>query len=334
MLTVAPIIAAAGLSPEGNEFVSENKDLADVLYLLGSYYTIARDVNRARVFNTAAANIAAHQVEILSGAQARKEIKGIGDSTETIIDEFLTTGKVQRLNQLESQFPGARETINYFLSFYGIGPVTAVNFYNKGYRTLEDLWFKANLTEAQRIGIMWREHLKLPIPRDEMDLINTKIGSLLDLYGIKWSMAGSYRRGEPSSNDIDVLVESRPDLNMIGLTTLLQSVLPATFTPNAQVKYMGVFRLSDEYNGHHIDIRLIDTRSWGAALMHFTGSKRFNIIMRQRAIELGMNLNEYGLFRGAQQIPTTTEEDIFAALRVQYLPPEQRTRTINTLPLL
>lgn len=330
MLTTVVNVEPGSLETDA---LAQNKELADELHLIGSYYTIARDTYRARAFNTAAAKIAAHPVAILSGAQARRELTGIGDSIQEAIDEYLTTGTVQRLEILQAQFPDRQKTIDFFLSFYGIGPATAVSLYDKGLRTLEDLWFRGNLNQAQQIGIMWREHIKLPIPRDEMILVNEKIGSILNPYGVKWTIAGSYRRGEPSSNDIDMLVEERTDLNMIGLITLLQSVLPATLA-QGPTKYMGIFRLSDDYNGHRIDIRLIASNSWGAALMYFTGSQRFNIIMRQRAIELGMSLNEYGLFRGAQQIPTTTEEDIFAALRVQYLSPEQRTRTINALPLL
>lgn len=315
--------------------LATNKDLADVLKLIASYYIVARDTYRARAFNNAAAKIGVHTNAILSGAQARSEIKGIGESIETAIDEYLTTGTIKRLEELQNQFPDRKETIDFFRSFYGIGPVTATKLYDRGLRTLEDLWTRGNLTEAQKIGIMWRDHIGIPIPRDEMDLINRKLGEILDPYGIKWAIAGSYRRGEPSSNDIDLLVQSRPDLNMDGLIQILRPYLPATlaFGPT---KYMGLIRLSEEYNGHRIDIRVISSESFPAALMYFTGSQRFNILMRQRAIDLGMTLNEYGLYQlsGMKPILTYSEEDIFRIVRVQYLDPPQRTRTLNTLPLM
>jgi len=310
--------------------LSRNKELADMLNLIASYYTIARDTYRARAFNNASVKIAAHQYAILSGAQARQELTGIGDSIQTAIDEYIATGTIQRLQELQARFPDRKETIDFFRSFYGIGPVTAVKFYDQGLRTLEDLWFRGNLNEAQKIGIMWREHIGVPIPRAEMDSINVKIGSILDPYGIYWVIAGSYRRGEPSSNDIDLLVESRPDLNMDGLISLLRPILPANLAVG-KTKYMGLIRLSEDVNGHRIDIRLVEPNSFAAALMYFTGSQRFNILMRQRAIELGMTLNEYGLFRAGAPLPITSEENIFTALRVQYLTPEQRTRTLNAL---
>jgi DNA polymerase lambda len=320
--------------PTDVDLLSRNKELADMLSLIASYYIMARDTYRAKAFSNAAAKIAEHPIAILSGAQARRELTGIGDSIETAIDEYITTGTIKRLQELEARFADRKATIDYFRSFYGIGPVTAVKFYNQGFRTLEDLWFKGNLTDAQKIGIMWREHIALRIPRDEMDLINAKIASILDPYAIKWSIAGSYRRAEPSSGDIDVLVESRPDLNMDGLISLLQPILPAKLA-QGPTKYMGIVRIDEQHNGHRIDIRLIDPVSFAAALLYFTGSQRFNILMRQRAIELGYTLNEYGLYdkQGIPQ-PVTSEEDIFRLLRVKYIPPVERTKTIPALEFI
>ena len=330
MRTTAPTRTIAEGEPTDVDPLAQNKELADILALIGSYYTIARDTYRARAFNTASTKIAAHPYVILSGSQARTQLTGIGESIESAIDEYINTGTVSRLQTLQAQFPDRKETIDFFRSFYGIGPATAVKLYNQGLRTLEDLWFKGNLTNAQRTGIMWREHIGIPIPRAEMDLINEKIGSILNPYGIKWSIAGSYRREEPSSNDIDLLVEARPDLNMDGLINLLQSILPATLA-QGPTKFMGMIHIDKDHNAHRIDIRLIEGKSYPAALMYFTGSQRFNILMRQRAIDLGMTLNEYGLFRGNVALPVTSEGDIFTHLRVVYLEPRDRTRNLNAL---
>ena len=129
-----------------------------------------------------------------------------------------------------------------------------------------------------------------------MDQINAAIGHLLNPYGIKWEMTGSYRRQEPSSSDVDVVVESRPDLNMTNLIYLLRSIIPENGKlASGETKYMGVV-ISDQYNGHRIDIRLVTPEAYPTALMYFTGSQRFNILMRHRAIELGLKLNEYGIF--------------------------------------
>ena len=316
------------------DFLARNKDLADKLNLIAGYYTMARDTYRAKSFANASSQIGQLPYAIVSGAQARRDIKGIGASIEEAINEYLTTGTIQRLEQLQGQFIEQRKTIDWLLSFYGIGPVKAMELYNQGIRTLEDLWFKGNLTAAQQIGVMWREHINLRIPRAEMDLINVKIGELLNPYGIKWAIAGSYRRQEESSGDIDVLVEARHDFNMDGLIQLLQPILPATLA-KGQTKFMGMVRIDDQHNGHRIDIRLVSNTEYPAALMYFTGSQRFNILMRQRAIELGFTLNEYGLFdKYNNPQPVTSEEDIFRILRVQYLSPVERTKTLPNLTFL
>lgn len=314
------------------DLLATNKDLADALSLVAGYYTMARDTYRAKSFNTASQQIGQYPKPIVSGAQAKKEIKGVGDSIATAIDEYLQNGTIQRLETLKQEFLDQRKVIDWLLSFYGIGPVKALQLYNAGVRTLEDLWYKGDLTDAQKIGFMWREHIPLKIPRDEMELINQRIKTILDPYQLKWTIAGSYRRGEPSSGDIDLLVEARPDLSMDGLVHLLQPILPATLA-NGPKKYMGIVRIGDNFNGHRIDIRIIEPASYAYGLMYFTGSQRFNILMRQRAIDMGLILNEYGLYRMSDEssYPANDEHEIFSHLRVKYLSPEQRTRTLPNL---
>jgi DNA polymerase lambda len=343
-----------------------NQPLADILGLLGEYYTLAQDTYRAKTFLDASAAIAKYPVVILTGAQAVASIPRVGPSTVSVIDEFIATGSIKRLEELERRFADQKATIDYFRSFYGVGPATAFKFYELGYRTLEDLWFKADLSEAQRLGIMWHNHINLPIPRAEMDVIHARIGSYLDPYGIKWEIAGSYRREEPQSGDVDVLVQARPDLNMEGLRVILQPLIPnvtlgdqtvASILAQGETKLMGMIRLDPTTNAHRIDIRLIQPQSWGAALMYFTGSQRFNILLRQRAIDLGMTLNEYGLYQvetlptieppvapknrkkppprvELHPLPSATEAQIFETLGVVYLAPVARTKTMAALPLV
>lgn len=311
----------------------ENKDIAEVLSTIANYYTMARDTYRIRSYATAANLIANHPTSILSGTQAEREIKGIGKSIHADIDEFIATGTTKRLQDLEVKYKEQKQYIDYFRSFYGIGPVTAFKMYNAGIRTLEDMWTRGNLNDAQKIGVMWRDHLNLKIDRSEMDLINQKIGELLNPYGIRWNIAGSYRREEPTSGDIDILIEQRPDLNMAGVLTLLKDILPpnTALTPHSTTKHMAILRLDDQHNGHRVDIRLIDPISYPFALLYFTGSQMFNILLRQRAIERGYTLNEYGLF-GANKVPVNnlrSEEDILAYLGVRYFAPKERLRNLT-----
>jgi len=316
------------------DLLSRNEELANILELIGNYYIMDKDTYRAKSFNTASIKIREHPVAIINGEQARREITGIGESIQVVIDEYINTGTVTRLKELEAKFPDRKPVMDYFMSFYGIGPATALKFYNQGLRTLEDIWVHGNLNDAQKTGILWRDHINKRIERSEMDLINEKIKSILDKYGIRWTIAGSYRREEPSSGDVDILVESRPDLDMNGLISLLSPILPASLASGVS-KHNGMLQIGPEYYGHRVDIRIVPTESYAAALMYFTGSQRFNILMRQRAIEKGMTLNEYGLFYidSDIHIPINSETDIFNMLGVKYLHPRERTRNIPVLPV-
>jgi len=99
------------------DLLDRNKKLADKLALIAGYYMMARDTYRAKSFNTASEQIRQYPDAILSGAQARKEIRGIGDSISTAIDEYFTTGTIQRLETLQAQFQEQRKTIDWLLSF-------------------------------------------------------------------------------------------------------------------------------------------------------------------------------------------------------------------------
>lgn len=339
LMNVGTIVAPTVNTPDANlnlvdvDLLARNRDLANILGLISAYYSMSGDKYRARAFGKASAQIGQYPIDIISGSQARREISGIGESIQTAIDEYLATGTIQRLNELENKFTDRKNVIDLFRSIHGIGSVTAVKFYDQGYRTLEDLWFKAKLTDAQKIGILWKQHFDLRIPYDEMVLINNSIGAIFNPYHIKWAVAGSFRRHEDTSGDVDLFIESRPDINMDVIINLLKPLLPEnTKLAQGDKLYMGVIRLSDQYNGHRLDIRIVDPNSYIYMLMHFTGSQQFNILMRQRAIQFDLTLNEYGLFDiNKNSIPANSEEDIFRALRVQYIPPKDRTKTLSSL---
>lgn len=314
--------------------LSQNKSLADIFSMLASYYIIDNDEFRAKTFANVSTQISNYDKMIFSGEQIKSEMTKIGESTIQIIDEYLLTGKVKRLELLEQKYIERKKIIDYFKSFYGIGPVLSVKFYSQGFRNLEDLWLKGNLTESQKIGILWRHHIKIPIKRDEIDIINNKIHELLHEYGIKYDITGSYRREEKESGDIDILVESREDFNMSGLLELLKPIISAKLA-QGPTKFMGILRLSENYCGHRVDIRLVDNKSYPFALLYFTGSQIFNILMRNHAILLGYKLNEYGLYdkesKKSQGVELYSEEDIFKFLSLKYIPPNERTKTLTTL---
>jgi DNA polymerase/3'-5' exonuclease PolX len=307
-----------------------NEDLASAFSLISAYYTLAGDANRARAYNRASSTIKNSDFLITSGQEAAGVFDGIGPSMAADIDQWLNNGHIiNRQVELETRLSEQKQVLDLFMSVYGIGPASAVGFYQAGHRTLEDLWFRANLNDKQRLGLQWKHHIDLRIERWEIDLIATHLGRILP--DVRWEIAGSYRRGEPTSGDIDLLVMSDNGVNMPSVLARLEPYLPVELA-RGETKFMGLFRLSEQYNAHRIDIRLVDRSSWGCALMYFTGSQRYNILMRRRAMEVGYTLNEYSLtYRQTTQMPVHSEEDICNILQVRYLPPTERTRDIPYL---
>ena len=90
----------------------------------------------------------------------------------------------------------------------------------------------------------------------------------------------------------------------------------------------GANKASIQYGleGLQVDLRALPHESYGAAMQYFTGSKEHNIVLRSRALKLGLTLNEYGLFRveDEQRVAGETEEEIYAALGLAWIPPELR----------
>lgn len=308
----------------------DNEGIAQVLDLISIYYKIEKDKRREDAYSNAAKSILGADDEITSGAEA-KLLPGVGVGIAKDIDELLNTGKIERLEQLEYKYREVKPVIDHFMSFYGIGPVTAVIFYNRGYRTVDDLWAKASLTDAQKNGILWRDHFAERIPREEMDIINNIVGEIFKQNNIKYAITGSYRRQEPTSGDIDILIEANDNINMDLIIKLLDQYIP-TILSKGKKKFAGVFRLSEDDVGRRLDILLIKPESWAFALLHFTGSGRFNILMRNKAKSLGMKLSEYSLKdENGDLLSANSEEDIFDYLGVKYLAPVERTKILKAL---
>jgi DNA polymerase (family 10) len=129
--------------------------------------------------------------------------------------------------------------------------------------------------------------------------------------------AGSYRRGRETIGDLDFLVVSDNFTEVMDRLGAYQGV--ASVIGRGDTK-MSV-RLRDALQ---VDLRVVPAESFGAALQYFTGSKDHNVILRGRAKDRGLKVNEYGVFRGEKSIAGRSEEEVYAALDLPYFPPEMR----------
>lgn len=249
--------------------------------------------------------------------------RNIGASIQKKIEEIQNTGKLQLLQDLREN-----PIIKQKRELTKINGITDAFIKKNNIKSINDLYkIKDKLTNAQKLGLDYYEELQEKIPRTEMKNIFTKIKNKLNPLhksGLiqKIELVGSYRRNKPASKDVDILIVANKDFKNISkiVINLLKNDIIGTFASGVH-KFNGVIATP---RARHLDIMFTKPIEYPAALMAFTGSADFNRIMRLKAIERGMKLNEKGLFKGTKRISIKTEEDIFKKLKLKYIKPELR----------
>jgi len=251
---------------------------------------------------------------------------GIGSSIQAKIDEIVSTGKLQLLEDLKNN-PVFMDH-KALLEIHGITRkfITKYNIKN-----IDDLVAKVEsgeiiLTNAQQLGLEYYEQLRMKIPRDTMKIIgNAIINVLRDIKDvITAEIVGSYRRGTEASKDIDILVVSKNENISLEVQRKLKKFIIGTFSSGRR-KFSGVININ--HQERHLDIMYAHPDEYATSLMAFTGSAGFNRILRLKAIEMGLKLNESGLYNATtgKKIITKTEHAIFKKLNLDYIPPESRS---------
>ena len=260
-----------------------------------------------------------------------REIPGIGKDLASRIREIAATGDTPYHQELLAEFPA---TILDILRLQGIGPKTVATLYRElGVRTIEDLKLAAADGRIRALKGMGSKKEALILKaleerarfagRHLLSKAHEASAALQDYLrerapGATIEPVGSLRRGCETIGDLDLLATGAPPSVMNDLVEypLVERVLGHGDTKSS-ILIQG---------GFQADLRLVAAESRGAALQYFTGSKAHNIALRDRAIGLGFKLNEYGLFRVADdsRVAGEREEDIYAALGLDFVPPEMR----------
>lgn len=251
------------------------------------------------------------------------DVKGIGKSIQAKIEEFFETGKLQQAEDIK-QDPDI-PVIEAFMKIYGVGRVKATKLVKEDHiRSLEELKQRPDLlNEHQQLGLQYYEEFMERIPRAEMRQHDKKLMQYLP-EGIEGIVVGSYRRGEPTSGDIDILIKSSNPKDLDRFVATLQEKKYILHTlAHGEKKFMGISRATRNAKPRRLDILLTPPEEYPYALLYFTGSDKHNIEMRRKALELGYSLNEHGLTPPTPS-PLTTEEEIFAFLKMPFVKPKQR----------
>lgn len=287
---------------------------------------------KSRAYSNAARNL--EKVDEDLGDLARQgkifEIEGIGDAIGKKITELLSTGKLDYYEKLKASVPPGHLEM---LKISGLGPKKIHTIYQElGITTVGELAYAGHenrLAELKGFGKKTQDNILAGIERLERyserrlyDEVSGHADALLEFlkknkHVSAVNIAGSLRRGNETIKDIDLLASSSHPEKLAEAFAGYGEV--ASVIVRGDTKVSVILKA-----GINVDLRIVTQDEFPYALHHFTGSKEHNTAMRGRAKDLGLKMNEYGLFQGEQNIICHNEEEIFAALGLQYIEPELR----------
>ncbi|KAL2835779.1 hypothetical protein BJY01DRAFT_66126 [Aspergillus pseudoustus] len=324
-----------------------NARTIEVLQQMLDYYTRTGDHWRSLAYRKAIGALRNQSRRVITRTQALA-IPGIGPRLADKVEEIVFTNRLRRLDNANNTVE--ERLIQEFLGVYGAGLSHASKWVAQGFKSLDDLRTKANLTQPQRIGIERYFDFSQRIPRSEVQAHGEFVRRVVQEENpdIQVIIGGSYRRGAADSGDIDLLI-TKPDAAIEETRTLmLDIVVPklfkkgflqvglATTSRDDGSKWHGASKLPNSQLWRRIDLLFVPGSELGAALIYFTGNDIFNRSMRLLASKKSMRLNQRGLYadvlRGPQRAKINTgrlmesrsERRIFELLGVPWRPPEHR----------
>lgn len=316
----------------------DNRGIAKLLSETADLMEIAgEDGFRIRSYRTAASAIEGYPEQLSSilkdPAKKLTDIPGIGKGIASVVGEIEERGSFERRDEMLGKYPAS---LLELFSIQGLGP--------KSIRLLYDTYKVQTVDDLERVC---REHKLQELPRMGAKLeekVLRSIGSyrrtqgrfllsfaeriatelieyLKTVPGVEAvTAAGSLRRAKETVGDLDLLATGPGAVAAID-----------KFTEHPRVNEVlgkGPTKASVKFGleGLQVDLRALEPESYGAALQYFTGSKDHNVTLRSRAQKMGLTLNEYGLARvdDGVRVASATEEEIYAALGLDWIPPELR----------
>lgn len=296
-----------------HEYISVLSELGDLLSRRGEPF-------RARAYHSASDAVVLLPYTVASAAEL-EGVKGIGKTVLANLDEYTKTGRIEALERERAN------PLHTLTRIFGVGPKKAQSFIDKGITTIEDL--RANphlLTNASQAGLRHYDDIEAPIPRDEIDRYDALFKHLMP--SIEYAIVGSYRRGAATSGDIDVIItHTNQDVYRQIIDGLIERKVIIEVLSRGNVKCLAIGRLEGGI-ARRLDFLYAPPAEYAFATLYFTGSKAFNTIQRQRALDMGYSLNEHGLTYLHSGVEVegdfATEESIFKFLQMDYVPPTKR----------
>jgi len=305
------------------------ESIADLLELKGEV------VFKIRAYQRAARAIEHLPVELEQMVKENSDLKkipGIGDAISKKIHDLIATGSLEYYDELKAEFP---EGIIQLMNVPGIGPKTALRLSKElGISTVEDLEraiVEGRVASLPRLGEKSAENIlrhirslrskdqRIPIGQ-ALPVAEEIIKSLRRHPALgQIAPAGSLRRFRDTIGDIDIMGTASDAEGVIAAFVALPIVRDVLVKGPTKASVI-------VHGGLQVDLRLVEDSQFGALIQYFTGSQQHNIRIRDRANRMGLSINEYGItdLKSGQVETFATEEEVYARLGLQYIPPEIR----------
>lgn len=312
-----------------------NRKIIDIFREIALYLRAEEIAFKPQAYEVASEGIAGLESELTNlykqcGITCIDNIPGVGKDLSAKIEELVTTGKLDYYDQLKKKYPFDMLGI---CRIQDVGPKTVMRLYRAlRIKTVADVERAAKQNKIANLPGMGKKsqdkilrsikylkgdagrriiHDVLPFARNIVEKLKMVPGTT------HIDVAGSLRRRKETIGDIDLIA-----------TTSKPSELARAFKSLREIDAIleeGPSKLMVRYvNGLQGDLLILKPNEYGAALVHFTGSREHNILLRERAIKKGMKLSEHGLFKGKTRMTSRTEEQLYKHLGLQFIPPEIR----------
>lgn len=313
----------------------KNREIAAILYEMAELLELHAE-NRFKIiaFSRAARAIESLKEDIVQVCREKRlqSIPGVGKAIAQKVEEYLRTGRIQSHQELLAQTPSGQAEL---LKISGLGPKTIFMLHEKlNITNLDDLEKAATehrIRRLPRMGETREKNIQRSIERYKKrsqrilystaePIVNEILAYLGGIAGLEHiTAAGSFRRGKETVGDIDILATATKPEEVVAsfvCMPMVEEVLAKGPTKASVIVQETI----------QVDLRIVEHRSYGTVLQYFTGSKDHNVRMRQLALGRGYSLSEYSLTQlsDSQDLFYETEEDVYAALGLQYIPPEMR----------
>ncbi len=303
---------------------------------------------RARAYQKAQESIMTYPNDIISVEQL-KDLPGIGSTIMDKLKEYVETGTLRVLEQDKTN------PINILTDVYGIGPKKAEELVKEGITTIDLLRYRKDelLNDVQKIGLEFYEDILDRIPRQEIKEYETLFTQIFDKIKTNSSdnfeIVGSYRRGALNSGDIDIIITGNTGTTYkILIDELIKNKIILHVLSRGPSKTLVIAKLGPNMTARRIDFLYAPPDEFAFAILYFTGSKIFNTVMRQKALDQGYTFNEHGIYHltqnknvdkgnkavKADKVNRTfaVEKDIFDFLGLAYKTPIERQDGRQVVP--